>query len=245
MTFFCHPDCPTVQGWIHEERTEGMHTPEPWKVDPDDRPGYEWNNHIVSATDPNQTICFMTHDNTPANIEGEANARRIVACVNACKGIKTESLEMEVLSWITDETGENPMRRERDELLEARRACGERLIEVEQERDEARRQTEIVENYLDAATGKLAELIKARQVLGAELEAVKHQRDELLAGRLVEEPLRRQIAELQRKVGAGETANTQATLQKLGARLAELLDEDQFAECEELLLAAGVKPYNA
>lgn len=120
-----------------EERTE-MHTQEPWMVDPDNRPGYEWNNHIVSATDTNQTICFMTHDNTAENIEGEANARRIVACVNACKGIKTESLEMEVLSWITDETGENPLQRERDELLEARRACGERLIEVEQQRDELR-----------------------------------------------------------------------------------------------------------
>ena len=154
MTFFCHPDCPTVQGWIDEERTEGMHTPEPWKVDPDDRPGYEWNNHIVSATDPNQTICFMTHDNTPENIEGEANARRIVACVNACNGIKTESLEMEVLSWITDETGQSSLKRERDELLEARAACGERLIEVLKERDE------------------------------------------LLAGRLIEEPLRRRISEL-------------------------------------------------
>ncbi len=31
-------------------------------------------------------------------------------------------------------------------------------------------------------------------------------------------------------------------LQKLGARLAELLDEDQWAECEALLLAAGVTP---
>ena len=31
-------------------------------------------------------------------------------------------------------------------------------------------------------------------------------------------------------------------LHKLGARLAELLDEDQFAECEALLLAAGVMP---
>ena len=31
-------------------------------------------------------------------------------------------------------------------------------------------------------------------------------------------------------------------LRKLGARLAELLDEDQFAECEALLLAAGVMP---
>jgi hypothetical protein len=214
-------------------------------VDPDDRPGYEWNNHIVSATDPNQTICFMTHDNTAENIEGEANARRIVACVNACKGIKTESLEMEVLSWITDETGENPLQRERDELLEARRACGERLIEVTQERDEARWQTEIVESYLEAATGKLAELIKERQVLGAELAAVKYARDELIAGKFAEEPLRRQIAELREKVGAGDTANREQSLQKLGARLAELLDEDHFAECEAFLLAAGVKPYNA
>ena len=46
------------------------------------------------------------------------------------------------------------------------------------------------------------------------------------------------------KVGAGETANRQEPLQKLAARLADLLDEDQFAECEALLLAAGVKPYN-
>lgn len=125
------------------------------------------------------------------------------------------------------------------------RVCGERLIEVTQERDEARRQTEIVESYLEAATGKLAELIKARQVLGAELAAVKYARDELIAGKFDEEPLRRQIAELREKVGAGDTANREQSLQKLGARLAELLDEDHFAECEALLLAAGVKPYNA
>jgi chromosome segregation ATPase len=150
---------------------------------------------------------------------------------------------MEVLSWITDETGENPLQRERDELLEARRACGERLIEVTQERDEARWQTEIVESYLEAATGKLAELIKERQVLGAELAAVKYARDELIAGKFAEEPLRRQIAELREKVGAGDTANREQSLQKLGARLAELLDEDHFAECEAFLLAAGVKPY--
>jgi len=31
-------------------------------------------------------------------------------------------------------------------------------------------------------------------------------------------------------------------LQKLGKRLAELLDEDQWAECEALLLAAGITP---
>ena len=31
-------------------------------------------------------------------------------------------------------------------------------------------------------------------------------------------------------------------LQKLGARLAELLDEDQWAECEAMLLSASVTP---
>ena len=31
-------------------------------------------------------------------------------------------------------------------------------------------------------------------------------------------------------------------LRRLGARLAELLDEDQFAECEQLLIEAGVTP---
>jgi hypothetical protein len=217
------------------------HTPEPWEWSEHhfNAPPYEGRLNNECGIYPPDGECGPV-----ALVGGKEDARRIVACVNACKGIKTESLEMEVLSWITDETGENPLQRERDELLEARRACGERLIEAEQERDEARRQTEIVENYLEAATGKLAELIKARQALGAELAATKHQRDELLAGIFAEEPLRRQIAELREKVGAGDTANRQQPLQKLAARLADLLDEDQFAECEALLLAAGVKPYN-
>lgn len=34
-------------------------------------------------------------------------------------------------------------------------------------------------------------------------------------------------------------AYSQLALQKLGARLAELLDEDQWAECEALLIKAG------
>ena len=33
-------------------------------------------------------------------------------------------------------------------------------------------------------------------------------------------------------------------LQRLGARLTELLDEDQWAECEALLLEAGIVPAN-
>lgn len=33
-------------------------------------------------------------------------------------------------------------------------------------------------------------------------------------------------------------------LQRLGARLSELLDEDQWAECERLLMEAGIVPPN-
>lgn len=47
------------------------------------------------------------------------------------------------------------------------------------------------------------------------------------------------LAETAPKVGDGETATLSQPLQKIGARLAELLDEDQWAECEALLLAAS------
>ncbi len=46
-----------------------------------------------------------------------------------------------------------------------------------------------------------------------------------------------------RQLAKPETRRIEAEqLQKLGARLAELLDEDKWAECEALLLAAGVTP---
>lgn len=69
------------------------HTPEPWAIDPDDRPGMEWNNHIVPANSPGRTICFMSHDGTEENVECQANARRIVACVNACAGLPQDALD--------------------------------------------------------------------------------------------------------------------------------------------------------
>lgn len=58
-------------------------TVRPWAVDPDDRPDMEWNNHIVSISDPDLTICFMSHDDTKDNIEGSANAGLIVNAINA------------------------------------------------------------------------------------------------------------------------------------------------------------------
>lgn len=63
------------------------HTPEPWKTGAgyeQQEPGvyiYGGDGLIVSSEDTEIT---------------EANARRIVACVNACAGISTEQLEMDI-----------------------------------------------------------------------------------------------------------------------------------------------------
>ena len=64
----------------------------PWAVDPDDRQGMEWNNHIVSASRPHLTVCFMSHSGTPDNSKCQASAELIVALVNDWPAIK-ERLE--------------------------------------------------------------------------------------------------------------------------------------------------------
>lgn len=59
---------------------EAKHTPGPWFVDLDIRPGMEWNNHIV-ARDGDLRICFMAHggEYEDKQAEAEANARLIAA----------------------------------------------------------------------------------------------------------------------------------------------------------------------
>lgn len=76
------------------------HTPEPWAVDPDERAEMEWNNHILGAT--GERICFMAHDGTPTNAAGEANAARIVACINALAGIPTDKLRPGIVKELID-----------------------------------------------------------------------------------------------------------------------------------------------
>lgn len=73
-------DIPSRSERLHGAAT---HSPLPWRIDPDDRPDMEWNNHIVSVSEPGTTICFMTHDGTPDNAIGFGNARLIVNAVNA------------------------------------------------------------------------------------------------------------------------------------------------------------------
>ncbi|MDO6385627.1 hypothetical protein [Uliginosibacterium sp. 31-12] len=70
-----------------------MHTPEPWKVSEEsfDNDGVE--ESVIRGLDDRAAIAVTLDfgENNPTMRED--NARRIVACVNACKGLSTEVLE--------------------------------------------------------------------------------------------------------------------------------------------------------
>ena len=83
-----------------------MHTNEPWHVGESDFTGTD-----ILCADEEQI----------ASVEIEANARRIVACVNACAGIPTEALE------------DGSARAERDQLREM---TGGTFYEIKKQRDE-------------------------------------------------------------------------------------------------------------
>lgn len=65
------------------------HTPEPWRfICANDETGHE---PCIMRCDAIGLVSAPQHPADEA--EDEANARRIVACVNACAGISTEALE--------------------------------------------------------------------------------------------------------------------------------------------------------
>lgn len=64
------------------------HAPGPWAIDRDDRPGMEWNNHIVACVKPDMAICFMTNSYGDDNSEAEANARLIAAAPDLLEALQ-------------------------------------------------------------------------------------------------------------------------------------------------------------
>ena len=74
------------------------HTPEPWKISHDDS-DEEWsvitnNSGSIVANVNGRTGPELVGDMPVDRVmPAEDNARRIVACVNACTGIRTEALE--------------------------------------------------------------------------------------------------------------------------------------------------------
>ena len=68
------------------------HTPEPWRV----APGADYQSGLTVDAGARGYVC-----DTGLGDEPLANARRIVACVNACAGIPTEKLTPEVFNVLS------------------------------------------------------------------------------------------------------------------------------------------------
>ena len=85
-----------------------QHTKEPWNG----------KNIPLTASALERAGFYIVFTNNPATKdEAEANARRIVACVNACEGIPTGVLEKQGMVPIEQVT--HDIERQRDKLLAA------------------------------------------------------------------------------------------------------------------------------
>lgn len=73
------------------------HTPTPWQILPEevDKPYIRIRGTVLGGRYKVANVLTTVYEGVPQREADEtrANARRIVACVNACQGISTESLE--------------------------------------------------------------------------------------------------------------------------------------------------------
>jgi hypothetical protein len=98
------------------------HVPAPWEVCMDPKNDTWYRGQTIGAANESdgRRICdvWSLGDVEPGSI-AEANARRIVACVNACEGISTESLESGEARAVRDELANiEKLESQRDQLLE-------------------------------------------------------------------------------------------------------------------------------
>ena len=96
--------------------SENKHTPEPWRTDAEC--GFPQDIH-----DSKGNLFLRCGSDFDNEIYGEANARRIVACVNACAGCATEVLETAPVGFFNSTYGHpkylEEITKQRDELLAA------------------------------------------------------------------------------------------------------------------------------
>jgi len=97
------------------------HTKEPWRLGlyPEEMHGKE--SVLVDLADDRKYVLLTCNLNFPA--DARANARRIVACVNACAEIPTDDLEessMTILQYMEDQYADKLelAKQQRDELLD-------------------------------------------------------------------------------------------------------------------------------
>lgn len=131
--------------------SEQKHTPGPWHV------GRKVGN-MIYARDGLDVIaeCDSSIDDVPRSV-GEANARRIVACVNECEGISTADLESGAVKA--------RYKKQRDELIKERDSLRESLRLVAEQADKWRVETHVFMQQRD-------ELMAALDNVTAAMESV-------------------------------------------------------------------------
>jgi len=90
------------------------HTPEPWKWHAQG----EANEYCMLTHDDRWVIAFRQNGELTDERQ-KANARRIAVCVNACKGIPNEQLEMDSAAFIDVFNEYNALKRQKRALLAA------------------------------------------------------------------------------------------------------------------------------
>ncbi|QDJ96142.1 hypothetical protein KE336_gp29 [Aeromonas phage 4_D05] len=103
------------------------HTPEPWSTEYRERHDGMYSQEIfdLSGETIAQLAWYPIKLKTGVGTNREANARRIVACVNACAGLPTEQLEPSPIGGILN--GVAGLITQRDELLAALEKCATEL----------------------------------------------------------------------------------------------------------------------
>lgn len=132
-----------------------MHTKEPWAI----------TGYTVFGQDENEVS--IEAGSTFITSAHKDDARRIVACVNACRPFTTESLEMHGLAGITSST-ERILREQCDTAMDEHIAAGKHIEELEQQRDEllAALESAVEAIRLFRNERQLAQLISLRATAG-------------------------------------------------------------------------------
>jgi hypothetical protein len=85
------------------------HTKEPWRIGPPSERGLKFSKYLRPILPPEAqwAICTVKHNRHSARLDEvrqivDANAERIVSCVNACAGIPDPSVIPEIVDLLLD-----------------------------------------------------------------------------------------------------------------------------------------------
>lgn len=142
--------------------SEQKHTPEPWAAYQDGKIEFGNINHFIKS---------LAGDLVSYGHLSKDDARRIVACVNACAGIDTSHLEKYGLPDFAQKISD--LRDQRDSFKDAAAYNKQRAEDAERQRDELISDVEHCYRMLLSEPDTKGALFKAENILREAIAAVK------------------------------------------------------------------------